>query len=152
MLLMQKGVGFNAAAKTVRITIKWGIFTFSAYMLGKLILILGEYAYLKLSQTVVQSLHSSAGCCVCGTDHMGTDTFFVLYLFVGCSSPPALSPPSSNSICPVLVPIPCSELYLDYSAVHSRYYWFLELLLRHLLSFSIRHFAALDHVLHTVAR
>jgi hypothetical protein len=32
---MQKGVGFNAAAKTVRITTLWAIFTFFAYMLGK---------------------------------------------------------------------------------------------------------------------
>eukprot|EP01035_Chromulina_nebulosa_P031097 gene31097-41424_t len=33
ILLMQKGVGFNAAAKTVRITTLWAIFTFFAYML-----------------------------------------------------------------------------------------------------------------------
>eukprot|EP01035_Chromulina_nebulosa_P034472 gene34472-46257_t len=33
VLLMQKGVGFNAAEKTVRITSIWVIFTFCAYML-----------------------------------------------------------------------------------------------------------------------
>ena len=43
VLLMQKGVGFNAAEKTVRITSIWVIFTFCAYMLGKFDLFLSIY-------------------------------------------------------------------------------------------------------------
>ena len=110
VLLMQKGVGFNAAEKTVRITSIWVIFTFCAYMLGKFELFVPcIFPSLRIVTHVMwshfHSIHAISGCFCCDADDMGDDAIRLLSLPVDSSAPPLLPSPCSNSVCEVLVSI-----------------------------------------------